>query len=175
MIRRVLIAAALGAALLVPTAPAGEAHSGGSFCHGIFSPTAFGPIRPDGTQLGSGTGECIAEFQGFPAGVIGHYEAGDATAPAEIHVEVWATLTTGARLKLAECEESGVGEVGCELEVDPTGTATGLPEPVPAAVAWIDCASHSHANIKVGTAPVASFGCYTTDEAEAQLRQDLGV
>lgn len=173
--RSVFVATALAAALLIVSPSSGQAHAGGSFCDGFFEGHGSGTPRSDGTQLGHGEGQCTATFQGLPAGVVGFYEAGDPDAPAEIHVEAYGVTASGTWVKLAECEAAGTGSASCEQEEGlPAGGVT-LPEPLPDQIVRVECLAHSHARIKVGTAPVGQFGCYTTDEAGAALRDHMDM
>lgn len=175
-VRRVLVAAGvLAVATAAVAAPGSRAHTGASFCESTFVAEGHGPVRPDGTQPGHAAGSCETGFQGEPVGVIGVYDAGDSTLPAEIHVEAWAVTANGTKLKLAECESVGTGTATCEAEENQLGQSMTLPEPLPTQIVRIECLAHSHAAVKVGAAPVGRFGCYSTDEAEAALREDMGV
>lgn len=188
-LRTVLAGAAVAALGGLTLAPASEAHDGGAHCEGSFLATGGGPVV-GGTRAGHGEGGCTTAFQGFPLGVIGIYEAIDSTtgavddtAPAEIHVEVWLTLTNGTRRKYTECTDGNpavpggsarFGTARCELETNgETGQPLDVPEPLPKEIVRVECLSHSHARVKDGTAPVGRFGCYSTDAAEDALRQEM--
>jgi plastocyanin len=179
--------------VLSPLAPTSQAHTGESFCETSFAAVGEGPVRvADGTQAGHGEGRCTTAFQGFPMGVIGRFDAvstttgaTDPTAPAEIHVEVWLHVSGYAPQKIAECEDGNPALPGGELRFGTaecsaegswrTGVPFTLPEPVSEDVAYVECLAHTHARVKTGTAPVARFGCYSTDESEAELRADMGL
>lgn len=181
-LRSVLAAAAvLAAGALIPSAAPTQAHAGASFCEESFTMEGHGTAAADGTQAShvhqSETSKtlCITAFQGFPVGVIGTYDPGDATAPSEIHVVVKALTATGSRVTLTECESKGTGAVACEAERNDVGEAFSLPEAVPQQIVGLECTAHSHARVKVGTTPLGRFGCYSTEESEAALRSDMGV
>lgn len=181
-LRTAAAVAALALAGLVPATSA-RAHAGETFCEASFPASGAGPLKPNGLQEGHGEGRCVSGFQGYPLGVIGVYETGDATAPAQIHVEVWLRFGNGTRKKYAECEDgtpglSGLkyGTASCSFESNgDLGQPWSLPEPIPATVVGIECLAHTHADFKPGTAPLGRFGCYSTDAAEAELRADMGL
>jgi len=178
---------------LSPLTPASQAHTGAAFCETTFEAHGEGPVSVvDGTQKGHGEGRCLTRFQGFPMGVIGLFDAvstttgqTDPTAPAEIHVEVWLHVVGYAPQKIAECEDGNpqlpggqlrFGTAQCSAEGSwRTGVPFTLPEPAAEDVAYVECLAHTHARVKTDTAPVARFGCYSTDEAEAELRADMGL
>jgi hypothetical protein len=153
-----LLAAGHGPATLDTAA----AHAGGSFCHGDLVMSDHGA-----------EGTCKAPFQGFPIGVVGKFDAGDPEGHAEIHVEVFAELSTGfARPLGIECESQGYGAVTCEQSNNPLGSPLTAPEPAPAEIVALSCRAHSHAHETTTGTPSGQFACWSTDEARESLVED---
>lgn len=175
MRRVVALAGVLAVGGLLPLAPSSEAHAGGSFCDTILEIHPFGNPDAQGLRGSHSEGECVASYQGTPGGVVGTYDAGRPDLPAEIHVVATGITANGTRIKLAECEAKGFGVVSCEDERNPLDRPLTLPEPLPQPIVRVVCEGHSHARVLVDdtNTPAGRFGCYTTDEAEAELRDDL--
>lgn len=165
-----------------------EADTGQSSCTAGYAVTASGPTAPDGTRTGHGESGCSTTFEGFPLGAIAVSQAVDpvtgalvADAPVDIHVEVWLRLANGTGRKYAECEAGNpdlsgpaFGEARCEVETNgDTGTPVALPDALPAEVVRVECLAHSHGRVKVGTSPVARFGCYSGEASRAALVSEI--
>ncbi|MGQ0430809.1 MAG: cupredoxin domain-containing protein [Microthrixaceae bacterium] len=169
-------------------APASEADVAQSRCAAEFTVVSSGPPAADGTQAGHGEGECSTTFEGFPLGAIGVSRALDpvtgevvADAPVDIHVEVWLRLANGTGRKYAECEAGNpdlsgpaLGEARCEVETNgETATPVALPGALPREVVGVECLAHSHGRMKVGTTPIARFGCYSGEASRDALLEEI--